>query len=104
MPKPPDIKQGVETPVDLSEDEVKRLQQLQSTVKPQRKEFELKEKVLNELVKHIQETVSTIYISWTYDCDTVYEMLVVLQKRLKPKKARSQERAYRQAHQASRSP
>ena len=59
MPKPPDIKQGVETPVDLSEDEVKRLQQLQSTVKRQRKEFELKEKVLNELVKHIQETAST---------------------------------------------
>jgi hypothetical protein len=35
---------------------------------------------------HIQETVSSTYISWTYDCDTVYEMLVALQKRLKPKK------------------
>ena len=85
-PKPPDIKQGVETPVDLSEDEVKRLQQLQSTVKPQRKEFELKEKALNELVKHIQETVSTTYMSWTDDCDTIYEISVALQKRLKPKK------------------
>jgi hypothetical protein len=86
MPKPPDIKQGVETPVDLSEDEVKRLQQLQSTVKPQRKEFELKEKALNELEKHIQQTVSTTYMSWTDDCDTVYEMSVALQKRLKHKK------------------
>jgi len=38
------------------------------------------------MVKHIQETVSSTYISWTYDCDTVYEMLVSLQKRLKPKK------------------
>ena len=86
MPKPFGIKQGAETSVDLSEDEVKRLQQLQSPVKPQRKKFELKGKALNELVKHIQETVSTTYISWTYDCDTVYDMLVALQKRLKPKK------------------
>jgi hypothetical protein len=38
------------------------------------------------MVTHIQETVSSTYISWTYDCDTVYEMLVALQKRLKPKK------------------
>jgi hypothetical protein len=38
------------------------------------------------MVKHIQETVFTTYISWTYDCDTVYDMLIVLQKRLKPKK------------------
>jgi hypothetical protein len=53
--------------------------------KPELKEFELKERALTEMVKHIQETVSSTYISWTYDCDTVYEMLVALQRRLKPK-------------------
>jgi len=86
MPKPSDIRQDVESAVDLTEDELKRLQQLQSAVKPQLKEFQLKERALNEMVKHIQETVSSTYISWTYDCSTVYDILVALQKRLKPKK------------------
>jgi hypothetical protein len=86
IPKPSDIKEGVVSPIDLTDDELKKLQQMQSAVKPEYREFELKEKALNEMVKHIQETVSTTYISWTYDCDTVYDMLVALQKRLKPKK------------------
>ena len=65
---------------------MKKLQQLQSAVKPEQREFEQKERALNEMVKHIQETVSSTYLSWTYDCDTVYDMLVALQMRLKPKK------------------
>lgn len=84
-PKPSDVKQGAVSPIDLNDDELKKLQQLQNTAKPELKEYELKERALNELVKHIQETVSATYISWTYDRDTVYEMLVALQKRLKPK-------------------
>jgi hypothetical protein len=59
---------------------------MQSAIKPEQKEFEQKERALNEMVKHIQETVSSTYLSWTYDCDTVYDMLVALQARLKPKK------------------
>jgi hypothetical protein len=78
-PNPSDIRAGAVTPIDLNEEERKSLQQLQLTVKPELKEYELKKKrALNELVKHIQETVSSTYISWTYDCDTVYEMLVAL--------------------------
>ena len=41
---------------------------------------------LYEMVKHVQETVSTTYIARTYKCNGPYEMLVSLQKRLKPKK------------------
>jgi hypothetical protein len=43
------------------------------------------------MVKHIQETVSSTYISWMYDCDTVYKMLVSLRKRPKPKDIRRRE-------------
>jgi hypothetical protein len=94
IPKPSGIKEGAVSPIDLTDDELKKLQQLQSAAKPEVKEFELKEKALTEMVKHIQETVSSTSISWTYDCDTVYEMLVALRKRLKPKKGRLQARAY----------
>jgi hypothetical protein len=72
--------------MDLTDDELKKLQQLQITVKPELKEYEPKKRALNDLIKHIQETVFTTYISWIYDCDTVYDMLVALQQRLKAKK------------------
>ena len=85
-PKPSDVKQGAVSPIDLTDDQLKKLQQVQTIAKPELKEYELKRKALNEMVTHIQETVSSTYISWTYDCDTVYEMLVALRKRLKPKK------------------
>jgi hypothetical protein len=55
-------------------------------VKPELKEYKFKKKTLNNLIKYIQETVSTIYISWTYDCDIIYNMLITLQMRLKSKK------------------
>ena len=82
IPEPSDVNEGVESPVDLADDELKKLRELQQAVKPKVREFELKEKALNEMVKHIQETVSSTYLSWTYDCNTVYDMLVALQKRL----------------------
>jgi hypothetical protein len=85
-PKPSDIKQGAVSPIDLNDAERKKLPELQDLVKPTLKEYELKKKALNEMVKHIQETVPSTYLSWTYDCDTVYDMLIALQKRLKPKK------------------
>jgi hypothetical protein len=75
-PKPSDIQQGAVSPIDLTDDELKKLLQMQSAIKPEVREYELKEKALTEMVKHIQETVSSTYISWRYDCDTVYEMLV----------------------------
>jgi hypothetical protein len=86
IPKPSGIKEGAVSPIDLTSNELEEFQQLQSAVKPEVKEFELKEKALTEMVKHIQETVSSTYVSWMYDCDTVYEMLAALQKRLKPRK------------------
>jgi len=78
IPEPSDIRAGVESPIDLTDEELKKLRQLQHAVKHKLKEFELKEKAMNEMVKHIQETVSSTYLSWTYDCDTVYDMLVAL--------------------------
>ena len=59
---------------------------MQRAIKPEYREFKLKEKALNKIVRHIQDTVSATYISWMYNCDTVYDILVALQKRLKPKK------------------
>ena len=78
IPEPSDIRAGVESPIDLTDEELKKLRQLQHAVKHKLKEFELKEKAMNEMVKHIQETVSSTYLSWTYDCDTVYDMPVAL--------------------------
>jgi hypothetical protein len=71
---------------DLSEDEVRKLLQLQSIAKPEVKKYETRKRALDETVKHIQETVSTTYITRTYKCNGPYEILVSLQKRLKPKK------------------
>jgi len=42
IPKPSDIKEGAMSPVDLTDDELKKLQQLQSAVRPEFREFELK--------------------------------------------------------------
>src|SRR5947209_18204722 len=52
-PKPSDIKAGAVSPIDLNDDELKKLLQLQLTVKPELKEYELKRKALNEMVTHI---------------------------------------------------
>jgi hypothetical protein len=86
MPEASDVEEGAESPTDLTDNDLKKLRELQQAVKPKLREFELKERALNEMVKHIQETVSSTYLSWTYDCNTVYDMLVALQMRLKPKK------------------
>src|SRR2546423_5263353 len=62
MPEASDVKEGVESPVDLTDNDLKNLRELQQAVKPKVREFELKERALNEMVKHIQETVSSTYL------------------------------------------
>jgi hypothetical protein len=51
-PKPSDVKQGAVSPIDLTDDELEKLQQLQTTAKPELKEYELKRKALNEMVTY----------------------------------------------------
>ena len=68
----------------LSEDEKQQLLLLQKDYEFDRKKFQQQEEALNDLRIRIQETVKRDYLSYTFKCNSAYDMLVKLKQRFAP--------------------
>jgi hypothetical protein len=68
----------------LSEDEKQQLAILQKDYKFDRKRYKQRKDSLNDIRIQIQETVDWKYLSYTFKCNTLCDMLVNLKRRFAP--------------------
>jgi len=83
-PKPIDINPQKTTFSALDEDEKEELRELQRERKRNLNRYDRRKQALAALRIRIQETVTRANLSYTFNCETVYDMLVKLQKRFSP--------------------
>ena len=85
MPEPKDINPAVTTIQGLSDVERFDLREQGELYRTNLNRYDRRRSALAELQRHIQTTVARPYVHHTHKCDTVHQMLVNLQKQLKPK-------------------
>lgn len=83
-PKPTDVNPRKTTFSALDEDEKEELRELQRERKRNLNQYDRRKQALATLRTRIQETVTRANLSYTFNCETVYDMLVKLQKRFSP--------------------
>lgn len=83
-PKPTDVNPQKTTFSALDEDEKEELRELQRERKRNLNRYDRRKQALATLRTRIQETVTRANLSYTFNCETVYDMLVKLQKRFSP--------------------
>jgi hypothetical protein len=82
--KPPAEGQPPTAFSDLSTDEREQLHQLQADYNNDRKDYDRKRKALADIRIQIVETIKRDYVSYTHNCDSVYDILVKLEERIAP--------------------
>ena len=82
--KPPEAGQAATTYSQLSTDEKEQFRQLQTDYNYDRKEYDRKRKALADIRVRIVETIKRDYVSYTYKCESVHDILVKLKDRLAP--------------------
>jgi len=68
----------------LTEDEKEQLRILQKDYEYERKKYDQRTDALNDLRVHIQSTVERTQLSYTFKCETPYDMLIKLKGRFAP--------------------
>jgi hypothetical protein len=84
MPTAATVKPDATQYSQLSKDQMEILKLLRQDYKRELALYERRKKALAEMRTDIQRTVSRTYLIHTFDCKTLYEMLVALQKRVAP--------------------
>ena len=82
FPKPTDVNAAKTTFATLSADEKEELQALRHEYKRQSKQYELQEAALGNLRIYIQESILRTYLTYTFDCEMPYDMLVALKQQI----------------------
>jgi hypothetical protein len=83
VPEPRDVNPTAVNILGLSDAERLELRELRELYKFALTRYDRRKNALAELQRHIQSTVARPYVHHTFNCDTVHQMLVNLQKRLK---------------------
>jgi hypothetical protein len=89
---------------DLSEDEKEEYHRLIRNYQRDLARFERKQSALLSLRIQIQQSVSRQNLPFTFECDTVYQMLVNLKKRLSPTNETRERELIIRYHRAKRAP
>lgn len=83
-PMPADIDPRKTTFSSLDEDEKEELRELRRERRRKLEQYDRQRRAMKAMRIRIQETVSRTNLPYTFDCDTVYHMLVQLQQQLSP--------------------
>jgi len=83
-PKPRSVNPQKTIFSELDEDEKEQLRELQRERKRNLDKYDRRRQALASLRAHIQGTVARTNLSYTFNCETVHDMLVKLQKRFSP--------------------
>jgi hypothetical protein len=84
LPLPEDIDPDKTTLAELTESERAELKDRRQTYKRQQELYDKQEAALAALRTTIQETISRVYLRYTFRCDTTYDMLTALKRRVAP--------------------
>jgi len=102
-PKPTNVNSAKTIFSTLDEDEKEELRELRREHKRELNLYDRQKQALNTLRIQIQQTVSRANLSYTFNCETVHDMLVKLQKRFNPT-SEAREREVIQRYQKLRVP
>jgi hypothetical protein len=84
LPLPEDINPDKTTIAELTEPERMELKDRRRTHKRQQDLYDKQEAALTALRTTIQETISRAYLRYTFKCDSTYDMLTTLKRRVAP--------------------
>jgi len=84
LPLPEDINSDKTTLAELTEPERAELKDRQQADKRQQDLYDKQEAALAALRTTIQETISRAYLRYTFKCDSTYDMLTALKRRVAP--------------------
>ena len=84
LPLPGNVNPQARTVSALSEDEKEELKALRQLHKRQLAVYDRQKIAMATLRIFIQETITRTYLRYTFECDTSYEMLTSLKKRVAP--------------------
>ena len=85
FPKLSDVNSTVTSVKQLTDGENNELRDLREVYRYDNSQYSKKSIALADLERYIQTSVARQYLYLTFNCDTVHQMLLNLQKRLKPK-------------------
>src|SRR5271163_113699 len=85
LPEPKDVNPTADNLQGLSDVERLELREQRELYRFSLTRYDRRRNTLAELQRHIQSTVARPYVHHTFNCDSVHQMLVNLQKRLKPR-------------------
>jgi len=85
LPEPKDVNPTADNLQGLSDVERLELREQRELYRFSLTRYDRRRNTLAELQRHIQSTVARPYVHHTFNCDSVHQMLVNLQKWLKPK-------------------
>ena len=83
-PKPVDIDPQKTTFSSLDEGEKEEFRELRQDYKRKLNKYDRRQRAIGALRVHIQETVSRLNLTYTFNCDTVHRMLINLKQQLSP--------------------
>ena len=84
LPQPADINNEKTTVAELDNGEKEELKFRRHEQKRQQATYDKQDAAMASLRTFIQETVSRTYLRYTFKCDSPYEMLIALKKRVAP--------------------
>jgi hypothetical protein len=84
IPTPQDVNPEKTSLAQLDDDEKEELRFKRFSYKRSIATYDRQKAAIATLRSFIQETISRIYLTYTFDCDTPYDMLVALKQRVAP--------------------
>ena len=84
IPTPQNVNPNATTFTQLDDDEKEELRIRQFSYKRKIAAYDRQKAAIASLPSYIQETISRTYLTYTFDCDTPYDMLTALKKRVAP--------------------
>ena len=84
VPKAPDVNPEKNTVAGLSSDELDELKLLRYNLKHELQLYERQDTALSTVKVHIQETISRVFLPYTFNQESTYDVLVALRQRVAP--------------------